>query len=98
MKDLEKEFLNELVRLDISQEDIDETKNVFASCKDVADTLSNPLVTHDEKRNIIKRIFPQSMEKFIMNAVKNGIIDSLTEIFAPTYPVRYLPNINVRLQ
>lgn len=81
MKDLEKEFLNELVRLDISQEDIDETKNVFASCKDVADTLSNPLVTHDEKRNIIKRIFPQSMEKFIMNAVKNGIIDSLTEIF-----------------
>lgn len=81
MKDLEKDFLKELVRLDIAQEDIDETKNVFASCKDVADTLSNPLVTYDEKRNIIKRIFPQSMNKFMMNAVKNGIVDSLPEIF-----------------
>lgn len=81
MKDLEKEFLKELVRLDISQEDIDETKNVFTSCRDVADTLSNPLVTYDEKRNIIKRIFPQSMDKFMMNAVRNGIVDSLTEIF-----------------
>lgn len=81
MKDLEKEFLKELVRLDITQEDIDEAKNVFTSCKDVADTLSNPLVTYDEKRNIIKRIFPQSMDKFMMNAVKNGIVNSLTEIF-----------------
>lgn len=81
MKYLEKEFLKELVRLDISQEDIDETKNVFTSCRDVADTLSNPLVTYDEKRNIIKRIFPQSMDKFMMNAVRNGIVDSLTEIF-----------------
>ncbi|MDE6849508.1 MAG: F0F1 ATP synthase subunit alpha [Ruminococcus sp.] len=81
MKDLEKDFLKELVRLDISQEDIDETKNIFNSCSDVADTLSNPLVTLDEKRNIIKRIFPQSMDKFIINAVKNGIVDSLTEIF-----------------
>ncbi len=81
MKDLEKEFLKELVRLDITQEDIDEAKNVFTSCRDVADTLSNPLVTYDEKRNIIKRIFPQSMDKFMMNAVKNGIVNSLTEIF-----------------
>ncbi|MDE5770404.1 MAG: F0F1 ATP synthase subunit alpha [Ruminococcus sp.] len=81
MKDLEKEFLKELIRLDITQEDIDETENIFTSCGDVADTLSNPLVTYDEKRNIIKRIFPQSMDKFMMNAVKNGIVDSLTEIF-----------------
>ncbi len=81
MKDLEKDFLKELVRLDIAQEDIDETKNIFVSCSDVADTLSNPLVTYDEKRNIIKRIFPQSMNKFMMNAVKNGMVDSLPEIF-----------------
>lgn len=81
MKDLEKDFLKELIRLDITQEDIDETKNIFSSCSDVADTLSNPLVTYDEKINIIKRIFPQSMNKFMMNAVKNGIIEKLPEIF-----------------
>ena len=81
MKDLEKDFLKELIRLDITQEDIDETKNIFSSCSDVADTLSNPLVTYDEKTNIIKRIFPQSMNKFMMNAVKNGIIEKLPEIF-----------------
>ncbi len=81
MKDLEKDFLKELIRLDIPQEDIDETKNIFSSCSDVADTLSNPLVTYDEKTNIIKRIFPQSMNKFMMNAVKRGAVESLPEIF-----------------
>lgn len=81
MKDLEKDFLKELIRLDITQEDIDETKNIFSSCSDVADTLSNPLVTYDEKINIIKRIFPQSMNKFMMNAVKRGAVESLPEIF-----------------
>lgn len=81
MKDLEKDFLKELIRLDVPQEDIDTVKNVFAGCPDVADTLSNPLVTPEEKRNIIRKIFPETMHRFLINAVKNGIIDNLPEIF-----------------
>lgn len=81
MKDNEKDFLKELIRLDVTQEDIDTAKGVFDSCPDVADTLSNPLVTPDEKRNIIKKLFPESLERFLINAVRSGAIDSLPEIF-----------------
>lgn len=81
MKDNEKDFLKELVRLDISQEDIDKTRTIFESCPDVADTLSNPLVTSDEKRNVIKKLFPEDLHRFIINVVKDSAIDSLPEIF-----------------
>lgn len=81
MKDNEKDFLKELIRLDVPQEDIDAVRNVFTSCPDVADTLSNPLVTPDEKRNIIKKLFPENLHRFLINAVKDGMIDSLSEIF-----------------
>lgn len=81
MKDNQKDFLKELVRLDVTQEDIDKTRGVFSACPDVADTLSNPLVTPDEKRNIIKKLFPENLNRFLINAVKDGMIDSLPEIF-----------------
>lgn len=81
MKDNQKDFLKELVRLDVPQEDIDKTRSVFSACPDVADTLSNPLVTLDEKRNIIKKLFPENLNRFLINAVKDGMIDSLPEIF-----------------
>ncbi|MDE6779993.1 MAG: F0F1 ATP synthase subunit alpha [Ruminococcus sp.] len=81
MKDNQKDFLKELIRLDIPQEDIDTVRNVFVTCPDVADTLSNPLVTQDEKRNIIKKLFPENMHKFLINAVRDGMTDSLPEIF-----------------
>lgn len=81
MKDNEKDFLKELIRLDVPQEDIDAVRNVFTSCPDVADTLSNPLVTPDEKRNIIKKLFPENLHRFLINAVKDSMIDSLSEIF-----------------
>jgi len=81
MNDNEKDFLKELIRLDVSQEDIDSARNVFTSCSDVADTLSNPLVTPDEKRNIIKKLFPESLHRFLINVVRNSAMDSLSEVF-----------------
>jgi len=80
MNDTRKELLKELVRLDLPQEDIEETKRVFESCGDVADTLGNPLVTHDEKRNIVKQLFPQNIQKFIISTVKSGLIDKINSI------------------
>lgn len=81
MNDTEKDFLKDLVRLDIPQEDIDAVRNIFTSCPDVSDTLSNPLVTSDEKRNIIKKLFPENLHRFLINAVRDSMIDSLSEIF-----------------
>ena len=80
MKDTDKEYLKELVRLDISQTDADGTRKIFEECGDVADTLANPLITHDEKRGIITKLFPESIQKFIITLVRNGDVERLAEI------------------
>ncbi len=82
MKDISKELLKELVRLDIQHEDIEAAKNVIEACPDAAATLENPLITSDEKRNIVRKIFPQSLEHFIIHSAKSGIISELDEIFS----------------
>lgn len=81
MKDTDRDFLKELVRLDIPREDMDAAKTVFETCPDVADTLANPLVTHDEKRNIIKQLFPTSLERFLTNVTRAGAVERLGDIF-----------------
>ncbi len=81
MKDTAKEFLGELVRLNISREDIESAKGVFSACPDVKDTLANPLITYDEKRLVIKQIFPKSLERSMMNAAKSGHMEEIDEIF-----------------
>ncbi|MDE7365019.1 MAG: F0F1 ATP synthase subunit alpha [Ruminococcus sp.] len=81
MKDIAKDFLKELIRLDISRDDIETAKSVMVACPDASDTLENPLVTLDEKRNIIQKIFPESMERFMLNSAKSGIISDLNDIF-----------------
>lgn len=81
MKDTAKELLKELVRLNIPKEDIETAKGVFSACPDAAETLANPLVTLDEKRTVIGKIFPKSLERSIVSAAKSGIITELGEIF-----------------
>ena len=81
MKDNGKDLLKELVRLDIPREDIQAVKAAFETCPDVADTLGNPLVTNDEKHDIIKQIFPESLERFLMTAARGGHIAELSDIF-----------------
>lgn len=80
MSNFDKELLRELLRLDIPQEDAEETKHIFTECKDVADTLSNSLVAQEEKRRIVTRLFPESMHKFILNAVKNKNVDIIPAV------------------
>lgn len=81
MKDTAKELLKELVRLNIPKEDIETAKGVFLACPDAAETLANPLVTLDEKREVIRKIFPKSLGRSIVSAAKSGIIPELNEIF-----------------
>lgn len=81
MNDYEKELLKELIRLDVSQDDADEAKIIIDSCADVVDTLSNPLVTNDEKKNIISRLFPKSLHGFMMSAVRGKAVEKLPAVF-----------------
>lgn len=80
MTDFDKELLKDLIRLDISQDDVSETRKILESCGDVAETLANPLVTYDEKKSIITKLFPESLHKFIMNTVKGGAVERIGEI------------------
>ena len=80
MRDSDRELIKELVRLDVSQTDCSETRKVLEACPDLGDTLSNPLVTHDEKRAIINKLFPEIMQKFLFNAVRGGAIGRIDEI------------------
>ena len=76
-----KEFLNELIRMNISGEDIETARGVISACPDAAETLSNPIVSLDEKRSIIKKIFPESMERIMLSAARSGAVSELDEIF-----------------
>lgn len=81
MNDLHKQLLNELIRMDIPGEDIEIANGVIEACPDAAETLANPIVSLDEKRRIIKRIFPESLERFMLSAARSGAVDKLKEIF-----------------
>lgn len=80
MSTFDKELLKELLRLDVPQDDAEETKRILTECTDAADTLSNPLVTQEEKRGIVTRLFPESMQKFILSAVKNRTVGLLPDV------------------
>ena len=80
MRDTDRDFLKELVRLDISQTDCTAVRKVLEACHDVGDTLANPLVTTDEKRGIIEKLFPESVHKFMLNVVRGGAVGRIGEI------------------
>ena len=80
MRDTDRELLKELVRLDVSQTDCSEVRRVLETCPDVADTLANPLVTHDEKHGIISKLFPESVQKFMLNTVRSGAVEHIGDI------------------
>ena len=61
MNEKEKELINDLCRLEVSKTDVEDTRRILASCGDLAETLGNPLVTNDEKRIVIERLFPENM-------------------------------------
>ncbi len=80
MNEKERRLLMELVKAEVSHGDTDDTMKIFTSCEDVAQTLANPLVTLDEKRAVIKQLFPVSTQKFLINAVRDGVADKVPEM------------------
>jgi len=80
MSEMNKDLLKELIRLEVPQDDADETRNILTTCEDVESTLGNPLVTLDEKRSIIKKLFPESVQKFMVDAVRGGQAGNITAV------------------
>ena len=82
MTDNEREALELLIKNNISEEIIAETKNILSACGELADTLDNPVVTKEEKHNIIKQIFPVEMQKFICNLSDSGKASSISSVLS----------------
>ena len=82
MNDNEREALELLIKNNISEEIIAETKNILSACGELADTLDNPVVTKEEKHNIIKQIFPVEMQKFICNLSDSGKASSISSVLS----------------
>ena len=82
MNDNEREALELLIKNNISEEIIAETKNILSACGELADTLENPVVTKEEKHNIIKQIFPVEMQKFICNLSDSGKASSISSVLS----------------
>ncbi len=80
MNEKEKELINDLCRLEVSKTDVEDTRRILASCGDLAETLGNPLVTNDEKRIVIERLFPENMRKFVFATARSGMIGQIDEI------------------
>lgn len=80
MTENDREYIKYLVRKEIPLSTIDETKRIMAACSDLADTLSNPVVTDEEKHGIIRQIFPENMQHFVINLCDGGAVSRMGSI------------------
>ena len=80
MKETDREAIRQLIKQEIPEEVIDETRRVLSACGELADTLKNPVVTDEEKHSIIKQLFPKEVYRFICTVSDNGSIDDINEI------------------
>ena len=80
MTENDKAYIKYLVQKDVPLDIVDETKKILSVCGDLADTLSNPVVTDEEKHNIIRQLFPEQMQPFVISVCEGGAVDSLGEM------------------
>ncbi len=65
MTDVLKNYMNYLSNREITKETAAEAKYVLASCAELPETLSNPVITEEEKHNIITELFPIELQPFV---------------------------------
>lgn len=69
-----------LYGLSVSEESIQMTEQIFREVPEVKEILENPVVRLDNKEEIIDRIFPESMQKFIKTVCRYHKIGQILEI------------------
>ena len=80
MNDIEKEYLKYLSSHDITKETAAEAKYILNSCDELDATLGNPVVTDEEKENIIKKLFPAELHQFVINVCNDHNADKLEDV------------------
>ena len=55
MKETDREAIRQLIKQEIPEEVIDETRRVLSACGELADTLKNPVVTDEENKTAFSK-------------------------------------------
>ena len=80
MTENERNYIRILVQKNVPIEIADETKKILSVCDNLPDTLKNPVVTDEEKHSIIRQIFPQEVQSFVISVCDGGAVDSLARM------------------
>lgn len=81
-----------LLELEISQEAVEEAEEILSVCPELCEMLSCPVVTLEQKRNIIKKLFPKEIVNFLCVICKNNMTDRLKYIFEEFYALKLQSN------
>ena len=71
-----------LYELKISQEVIEEVKDIVSAVPELKSALASPLVSKQEKHNVIEKVFPKEMHNFFKVLSDYQSIEEVDEIFA----------------
>ena len=74
-------YAHVLSELGISGAAVEETEEILEQTKELKEILEHPVITKENKHDIIDRIFPEEMKNFPKVVVDNGKVDIVMEIF-----------------
>ena len=83
-----------LLQLEIPREDILQTKDILKQSKPLCEVLESPLVKKQEKAKVIQRVFPKTMQHFLMIVCDYQEADILEEIWQ-AYEEEYCKKNNI---
>lgn len=82
MTDVIKEYLNYLTSHNIAKETAGEARYVLSSCEELPQTLSNPVITAEEKQNIVNELFPIELRPFVNKLCEEHNAELLDEVLS----------------
>lgn len=65
----------------VSPQDLEETRQILKSTSELPQILNSPIVSIQEKRKLIDRIFPESVHGFLKVVCEHKRVEALDEIF-----------------
>ncbi len=82
MTDSLKDHISYLTNHKITREIAAESRYILRSCDDLSQTLDNPVVTVEEKTNIVKKLFPAELQTFVITLCESGEAGDLDDILS----------------
>ena len=81
MMDLPFNYARVLYDEKISSKDLKKMRELLTGAPELSDALDNPLIRRSEKRSVIEKLFPKSVQSFVKVMSDNGDIACAPEMF-----------------